>query len=103
LNFGLSAATNEQSNSTWLAAAKDQAGHTPREIAVKLQSKLIAACVGAFVLLASQAVQATPGYTTAGAINASNAAVQSAVRAMRDDIARKKVAEREAKSETKTR
>ena len=59
---------------------------------MNLQSKLIGACVGALVLLASPAVQANPSISTVSAINAANAAnsaVQSAVRNARDDAARK--------------
>jgi hypothetical protein len=70
---------------------------------MKLQSKLIGACIGAFVLLASPAVQASPVYNAAGAANASTSAAQSAVRAMRDDIARRKVTERLTRTEIKTR
>jgi hypothetical protein len=77
---------------------------TPKEIVMKLQSKLIGACVGALVLLASPAVQASPvSYNAASAVNASTSAAQSAVRAMRDDIARRKVAERLTRTETRTR
>ena len=59
---------------------------------MNLQSKLIGACVGALVLLASPAVQANPSISTVSAINAANAAnsaVQSAVRNAREDAARK--------------
>jgi hypothetical protein len=53
---------------------------------VKRQSKLIAASLGAFVLLASPAVQANPSFNGA---DVTNSAVQSAVRSARDDAARK--------------
>jgi hypothetical protein len=72
---------------------------------MNLQSKLIGACVGAFVLLASPAVQASPSISTIGASNAANAAnsaVQSAVRNARDDAARR-VAQRQIKSGVKAR
>ena len=62
---------------------------------MNLQSKLIGACVGALVLLASPAVQANPSISTVSTVsainaaNAANSAVQSAVRNARDDAARK--------------
>jgi hypothetical protein len=67
---------------------------------MKLQSKLIAAGLGAFVLLASPAVQANPSVNAV--TNATNSAVQSAVRNARDDAARR-IAQREHKSTTRTR
>ena len=62
---------------------------------MNLQSKLIGACVGALVLLASPAVQANPSISTVSTVsainaaNAANSAVQSAVRNAREDAARK--------------
>jgi len=70
---------------------------------MKLQSKLFGACVGAFVLLASPAVQASQNYETASSVNATNSAVQSAVQTARDDAARRALAHQQKKSTTKTR
>jgi len=67
---------------------------------MKLQSKLIAAGLGAFVLLASPTVQANPSVNATAVTNATNSAVQSAVRNARDDAARR-IAQH--KSTTRTR
>jgi hypothetical protein len=69
---------------------------------MKFQFKLAAALLGASVLLASPAVQASPGFGGA-AISATNSAVQSAVRAARDDAARKAATVQQTKTEAKAR
>ena len=69
---------------------------------MKFQSKLVAALIGATVLLASPAVQASPGFG-GHAISATNSAVQSAVRAARDDAARRAAIVQQAQTQNGTR